>query len=266
MTNAIQDPNALPGAAVLGANDDKLGKVVDVYFDNESNEAQWASVKTGLFGGNVSLIPLDQAQFDGQDLRVPFDNEALKTAPHHDPGTDLSPQDEQDLYTHYGVAYGDAQSADHQNGGDVDGDRRDRSDDAGVQGQDTSGPTTDEAMTRSEEQLHVGTQTQETGRARLRKHIVTENVTTTVPVSREEVTLDREPITDANRGDALRGGDLTEEEHEVVLTEERPVVSKETVPVERVRLGKETVTGEEQVNEQVRKEQVETDTAGPAQR
>jgi len=80
-----------------------------------------------------------------------------------------------------------------------------------------------------------------------------------VPVSREEVRVEREPITDANRDQALDGPDISEEEHEVVLTEERPVVEKEVVPVERVKLGKETVTEEQQVNEQVRKEQIDTD-------
>ena len=79
-------------------------------------------------------------------------------------------------------------------------------------------------MTRSEERLHVGTEQVETGRARLRKYIVTENVTQTVPVSHEEVRVEREPITDANRGEAMSGGDLTEEEHEVTLHAERPVV------------------------------------------
>ncbi len=109
-------------------------------------------------------------------------------------------------------------------------------------GHDTSGPTTDNAMTRSEEQLHVGTETRESGRARLRKYVVTEQETVTVPVQREEVRIEREPITDANRGEALDGPAISEEEHEVVLHEERPVVEKEAVPVERVRLDKETVT------------------------
>ena len=97
-------------------------------------------------------------------------------------------------------------------------------------------------MTRSEERLQVGTQTREAGRARLRKYVVTENVTQTVPVSHEEVRIEREPITDANVGDATSGPAISEEEHEVVLHEERPVVAKEAVPVERVRLDKETVT------------------------
>ena len=126
-------------------------------------------------------------------------------------------------------------------------------------GSDTSGPSTDDAMTRSEEQLHVGTETVESGRARLRKYVVTEEQTVTVPVSHEEVRLEREPITDGNVGAALDGADISEEEHEVILTEERPVVQKETVPVERVRLGTETVTDQQQVTEEVRKEQIEFD-------
>jgi uncharacterized protein (TIGR02271 family) len=196
-------------------------------------------------------------------LTVPFDKEALKSAPHHDPESELSATEEEELYDHYGMSSsGDAPtSADDAQRASGDS-RRDRTGEPGVQGRDASGPTTDDAMTRSEERLHVGTEEREVGRARLRKHIVTENVTTTVPVSHEEVTLEREPITDANRGEALSGGDLTEEEHEVILTAQRAVASKETVPVERVRLGTETVTEQEQVDETVRKEvidEVETD-------
>ncbi|MGI3782099.1 MAG: YsnF/AvaK domain-containing protein, partial [Janthinobacterium lividum] len=103
------------------------------------------------------------------------------------------------------------------------------------------------------------TQSREAGRARLRKYVVTEHVTQTVPVSHEEVRVSREPITDANIGDATSGPAISEEEHEVVLHEERPVVSKETVPVERVRLDKETVTEQATVSEDVRKEQIDTD-------
>jgi hypothetical protein len=71
---------------------------------------------------------------------------------------------------------------------------------------------------------------------------VTETETRTVPVSHEEVRVEREPITDGNIGSALDGPAISEEEHEVVLTAEQPVVQKEAVPVERVRLDTETVT------------------------
>ena len=118
---------------------------------------------------------------------------------------------------------------------------------------------TDDAMTRSEQRLVAGTEVYETGRARLRKYVVTEHESVQVPVSHEEVRLEREPITDANIDQALSGPDISEEEHEVTLRAERPVVDTEAVPVERVRLGKETVTDTETVSGEVRKEQIEFD-------
>ncbi len=112
-------------------------------------------------------------------------------------------------------------------------------------------------MTRSEEEVSIGTAQRERGRARLRKYIVTENVTQTVPVTREEVRVEREPITDANVGAATTGGELTEEEHEVVLHEEEVVTEKRVVPKERVRMDKDVQTEQREVSEEVRKEQVE---------
>jgi uncharacterized protein (TIGR02271 family) len=116
-----------------------------------------------------------------------------------------------------------------------------------------------DAMTRSEERLVTGTRTEQTGKARLRKYVVTEQQQVTVPVAREEVRLEREPITDADRGDAYDGPDITESEHEVTLHAERPVVDTEAVPVERVRLGTETVRDEQSVSGEVRKEQIDYD-------
>jgi uncharacterized protein (TIGR02271 family) len=114
-------------------------------------------------------------------------------------------------------------------------------------------------MTRSEEELQVGKQSREAGRVRLRKYVVTEEETRTVPVTKEKVRVEREPITDANVGKAMSGPDISDEEHEVVLHEEEPVVSKKAVPKERVRLDTETVTEERQVTEEVRKERIDTD-------
>jgi uncharacterized protein (TIGR02271 family) len=254
----MSDPNTMTGAPVTGADGEKLGKVEAIYFDNETDQPEWVAVKSGLFGSHVSLVPLAQGTWNGDTLTVPFGKDALKAAPHHDPDSSISPTDEEELYRHYGMA-GTGTSA-------VDSDvttsghgRRDLVDEPGTVGHDTSGPTTDDAMTRSEEQLRVGTQTREAGRARLRKHVVTEQQQVTVPVSREEVTLEREPITDANRGDAYDGPAISEEEHEVTLHAERPVVDTEAVAVERVKLGKETVTDHETVGGEVRKEEIEFD-------
>ena len=249
----ISDPGALTGAPVHGSDGAKLGEVDGVYYDNDSERPEWVAVTSGLFGSHVSLVPLGQGNWDGDALTVPFDKAMIQAAPHHDPDTALSPQDEDDLYRHYGLTDG---LTDTRQSSTSDR-RRDRAGDADVQGRDTSGPTTDNAMTRSEERLRVGTEQREAGRARLRKHIITADVSTTVPVSHDEVTLTREPITDANRGDAMAGADLSEEEHEVTLTEQHAVVAKDVVPVERVRLGTETVTEQQQVNETVRKEVID---------
>ncbi len=259
MASSTINPDTVTGAEVTGADGATLGKVDTLYLDNKTGEPEWAAVKSGLFGNHLSLVPLSQASFNGTALSVPFDKEQLKTAPHLDPDTELSPEAEQDLYKHYGLDYGQpsAPPKGQGKGEEKQDSRRDKSGEAGVQGRDTSGPTTDDAMTRSEEQLHVGTEQVQTGTARLRKHIVTENVSHTVPVSHEEVRVQREPITDANRDQAMGGSELSEEEHEVTLHAEQPVVTKETVPVERVKLGTETVTNEETVSDSVRKEQIE---------
>jgi uncharacterized protein (TIGR02271 family) len=140
---------------------------------------------------------------------------------------------------------------------------RDRDRDAsGAVGRDTSGPTTDNAMTRSEEELSVGTREREAGRARLRKYVVTDEVTETVPVKREEIRVEREPITDANVGDAMSGPELSEEEHEVVLSQEEVVAEKKVVPKERVRLDKDVEIQEETVSEDVSREEIEVDDEG----
>jgi uncharacterized protein (TIGR02271 family) len=116
----------------------------------------------------------------------------------------------------------------------------------------------DDAMTRSEEELQVvGTRTRETGKARLRKQVVTEHVTETVPVQREEAVVEREPITEANRDEATNGPSLGADEREVTLHEEEPVAEKRTVPKERVRLGKHTRTDRDVVAGDLAREDIE---------
>lgn len=250
--------NQLIGAKAVDPNGDKIGTVGQVYVDGQGQPV-WATVSTGLFGTSESFVPLQGADADADTLRVGYEKALVKDAPRIEVDGELSEAEEQDLYRHYGLAGGYADSGDHV-GHDHAG--HDHAGHGHEHGYDTSGPTTDSAMTRSEEQLNVGTQKVETGRARLRKHVVTEQQTVTVPVTREEVRLEREPITDANVGAATDGPAISEEEHEVVLTEERVVVNKETVPVERVRLGTETVTEQQHVTEDVRKERIELDDNG----
>jgi uncharacterized protein (TIGR02271 family) len=252
--------DSLIGADVVDTSDSKVGTVGQVYLDSTTNQPSWVTIKTGLFGTGESFAPLEQADWSNGVLRIGFEKSFVKDAPRVDADGALESADEDALYEYYGLGGSGAAGAGYTDTTtDASlGDRR-------TEGYDTSGPTTDDAMTRSEEQLRVGTEQVAAGRARLRKHIVTENQTVTVPVSHEEVTLEREPITDANVGNATSGPDLSEEEHEVQLTEERVVVDKETVPVERVRLGTETVTEDQRVSEEVRKEEIDYDESGTDQ-
>jgi uncharacterized protein (TIGR02271 family) len=232
----------LMGRTVTDQHGDKIGKVGQIYLNDSTGEPEWLTVSTGLFGTRESFVPLRGADYGGDDVVVPVAKDVVKDAPNVDNDGHLEPAEEETLYRYY---------ADYLGTGYADG-----------VGRDTSGPNTDDAMTRSEERLHVGTEQVEAGRARLRKYVVTENVTQTVPVSHEEVRLEREPITDANVDQALDGPAIGEEEHEVTLHAERPVIEKETVPVERVRLGTETVTDQHQVDEAVRTEQIDLDGEG----
>jgi uncharacterized protein (TIGR02271 family) len=237
------------GQDLYDSHDDKIGKIEEIYLDHESGEPEWALVNTGLFGTKSNFVPLRGASEHGGTLSVPYEKARVKDAPKVEADGELSPAEEDELYRYYELDVSSGRR------GETDDDR-DASD---TVGRDTSGPTTDDAMTRSEEELRVGTAERESGRVRLRKYVVEDEVTKTVPVRREEIRVEREPITDANADDALDGPAISEEEHEVVLREEEVVVDKRAVPKERVRLEKDSVTEEETVSETVRKEEIDVD-------
>jgi uncharacterized protein (TIGR02271 family) len=231
------------GRTLVDRDGSRIGTIDAIYLDDHTGQPEWALVNTGLFGTKSSFVPLTQATQTDNDVRVPYDKQLVKDAPRVDPDGHLSEAEERQLWRHYGLDY----------------DRTTRRPGTGrnAVGRDTSRPTTDDAMTRSEEELRVGTAQRERGRVRLRKYVTTEQVQQTVPVQRERVRVEREPVTDANRDAATSGPEISEAEHEVILREEEPVVEKRVVPRERVRLDKDTVTDQERVAEEVRKEQIE---------
>ncbi|MDQ3305273.1 MAG: PRC and DUF2382 domain-containing protein [Actinomycetota bacterium] len=243
----FQDVQPLIGADLIDAEGSKVGKIEDIYLDNETQEPEWALVHTGLLGRKLNYVPLRDAGVSGDSLQAAYTESQIKGAPSIDPDLELSPEEEADLYQHYGV------EAEPRvlHAGDVEAPP------SGDTGYDTSGPTTDDAMTRSEEQLRVGVVRRPSSLVRLKKYIVTEDVQMTVPVQREEVRVVREPVTDANVGAAMDGPELSEEEHELTSAEEHVVVDKQVVPKERVRLDRSVTSDEEVVSEQVRKEQID---------
>jgi uncharacterized protein (TIGR02271 family) len=233
------------GRKLVDRDGAKIGRVDEIYVDDRTGEPSWLTVHTGLLASRTNFVPLRDARASGDDLQVPYTKHEVKDAPHIEPGGHLEPAEEERLFQHYSMDGNDteqtttAATAKRGNG------RRRSGADMG--------------MVRSEEELQVGKESVERGRARLRKYVVTEDVKTTVPLEREEVRLEREPVTDADR-DGVRGrGTISNDQQEVVLHEEQPTVTKKVVPKERVSLRKENVTEQRSVADQVRKEQIELD-------
>ena len=214
------------GRPVVDRGGEPLGTVADVYMDDDTGEPEWLLV-TAPGGSEGSFVPLAGADDTGDPIEVPYTADQVAGAPGAGDDGVISPEEEAAITAHYGI------------------------------GQDEE--RDDDAMTRSEEELRLRKVRREAGRARLRKYVVTEEVRTTVPVTREEIRIEREPITQENVDAALSGPEISEAVHEVVLTEEDVVVEKQVVPKERVRIGKEAVTEEREIAEQVRREQIEVE-------
>jgi Domain of unknown function (DUF2382)/PRC-barrel domain len=176
----ITEAYGFRGRTMIDRDGDKIGKIDDVYEDKQTGRPAWALVNTGLFGTKKTFVPLHDAQPTGEDVRVPLEKGHVKDAPSIDADGELSESEERQLYTHYDVAY-DADGDHDTNGGDV------------------SGPSTDDAMTRSEEELRVGAERREAGRVRLRKSVVTEDEQRTVPVRR----ADQETISETLRKERI---------------------------------------------------------------
>ncbi|MFD5283045.1 DUF2382 domain-containing protein [Streptomyces rubrogriseus] len=276
---------------VYDGDGNKIGDAKHVFFDDMTGRPEWVSVKTGMFGSTESFVPIRDAALVQDHLEVPYGKDQVKGAPSVDvdAGGHLSETEEHRLYDYYGINWDSVLSEAERTDDDRFATGLGTAGAAGAAGTagaaglagtagtagaaGTAGGKTgredamrregmrgDEAMTRSEEQMHIGVERHESGRARLRKYVVTEEVQQTVPVTHEEVRVVREPITDANRDEALAGPEISEAEHEVTLHAERPVVETETVPVERVRMTTEELTENETVRGQVRKERIEAET------
>lgn len=265
----------LTGLTAYDAAGEKIGSVEQAYLDNETGRAEWVTVKTGMFGMKESFVPLSGATRDANGLQFPHAKELVKEAPRMDADEHLDVAQEQELYDHYGLTRPAGRSGGEPGMSPATGNAakdttmgRDTASANGAQGRtDTAKAATppatgrgDEEMVRSEERLRVGTEEHESGRARLRKVVVTENVTTTVPVTHEEVRIVREPIKPGDR--TIGRAPMGNAETEVILHAEEAVVRKEAVAVERVRLETEKVTEQKEVSADVRKEQVEYDAPG----
>jgi len=289
---SADEVDRLYDAGVRGADAQKIGGVSRVYLDDQTGAPAWVTVKTGLFGSHESFVPVAEATFDGEEhtLYVPYTKDQVRDAPRTDPETELTPAEEDALYAHYGLPAATAERAEPASDdapAPADDDAEPRApaeetyaprdyasphenyavpeqtfpppDHAAAAA--TASPAGDDSITRLEERLSVDTEQHESGRVRLRKYVVTEQQTITVPVRREEVRLERVPIGEEDDS-AAEGYEIGEAEYEIVLHEERPVVTTEVHAVERVRLSTEQVTESETVTGEVRKERFQLDDSG----
>ena len=242
------------GRTIHGSDGAKLGDVTAVYADDVTGRPDWMTVSTGWFGGAEQFVPIAGTTMDGDDLRTSFDEETVKGAPSVEDDDHLAADEERRLFEHYGMDPDAGPSADD------DVARADEGYGYSAAGRPaTDGGGDDASVTRSEEELRVEKTQRATGTARLRKYVVTEDVTMTVPVRKEVARITRETIGDDEGG--TNGGTIADGEtvEEITLSEEEITVEKDVVAKERVGLETETVTEDRQVSETVRKEQVETE-------
>jgi len=272
-----REVTAAVGTTAWGANGDKLGTVEAFFVDDRTGAPTWVAVTTGLFGTRYSIAPAVDATFGDGGLRIPVTAEAVKEAPQM-AGDHLDPTEEEALRRHYGLTGGagagmplvaPSPAADVAPPPVVPTPTVEVP--AAAQAPPPATPD-DGAMTRSEERLRVGTEQVATTRARLVKYVVTEEVQITVPIRREEIRVEQVPL-DAD--DADWGGESLEVPSsgaagpgsegsaglpdEIVLHTERPVVTVEVVPTERVRLRTELVEAQETVTGQVQRERIVVD-------
>lgn len=238
------------GKSVYDLEGQKVGTATGLYLSDASGAPEWATVKTGLFGGKESVVPLAGARTDEDGLHLRTRKDMIKDAPHFEGDGHLSEREVMELHRHYGLDSGTTAPG----RGPANGTGK------------AAEAQPEQSVLRSEERLRAGTQTVESGRVRLHKHVVTEEQQITVPVRHEEVHVTREPISAEDARAAGGTAGIGDEEVEVILHEERPVVAKETVPVERIGLSAETVQEERQVRDTVRREEVEIDDSSQPRR
>lgn len=251
---------------------DKLGGVKEIFVDDNTGQPTFVEVAHGLFGLSSSVVPLRGHSLRDEELHLAFSKDRIKDAPDLDVVHALSPEDQNRVYEHFGLtgitdteryetgttAHDDSHRDLHHN--DAATERHQATERYQATDATTGKDATDSnSLIRSEERLNVEKERVASGEARLRKYVVEDTETVEVPVTREEVRVERTPIDGASHNGSLRNAGLSEEEASVTLHEERVTVNKESVPVEEVALHKDSVRDTERITEDVRKEKIDVD-------
>ena len=206
---------------------------------------------TGFLRTKQALVPLADAEVHEGGVTVPYSKDQAQDSPAVEE-EQISQETEAQLYSHYGLDYSERRS---QSGLP----ERTAESTGTPTGATTAGEG--ESITRHEEEVRIGKQPVEAGRLRLHKWVETEPVQTDVELRQETARIEREPIEQP-----AHNAEMREEELEVPLHGEQPVVEKETVAKERLTPAKDVETRTERVDEEVRKERVDTTEDAEAER
>ena len=235
----------------------KLGKVEELIVDTDAMRVRYMEVKAdrAAVGGNEDrnvLVPIGTARLDDEHDNVLIDR--LPTGGFA--GTPAYTRDRLDENYERSLrdAYGDGKKD------------RDLFDDQGFWGKRRSGRENASYLTRSEEELAVGKRKVQAGSVEVHKHVETEHVKEKVPVTREEVTVERRPVSGASAGGAGGRAQIKEDEIRVPLMAEEVVVDKRTVPKEELVIKKHAVHDEKTVEADLKKERIDVDKHGNVER
>jgi uncharacterized protein (TIGR02271 family) len=267
---AIEDRFA--GYTVYDQNYEKIGKVDDLFID-ENDQPEYIGVKMGFLGTSSTLIPMDMARVNDerQLIEVAADKETVKNGPAFDDDRELTPEVENEVYSHYGLqaaqgseqrgAYGDYYGDEHPGvamGDTESGEFQEHApEEEGVA--EPGGDLDDEdelRVQRTEEELAAGTREREAGALNVRKRVRTDRESIEVPTRHEEVSVERVPV----EGEAAET-EIGDDEVSIPVTEEEVVVEKRPVAKEEIRIRKDVVEDTEVVEEDVRREEVDIDDA-----
>jgi uncharacterized protein (TIGR02271 family) len=246
----------LHGQTVFDNTGQKVGDVQRVFFDRETGDPSWVTIRGGRFGTREAFVPATGSKIGPGGLALAVREDAIIQSPAVDAGRELSMGDATELSGYYQSVL---DGTPNQRGTEMRRQPERRQPD--LRQDETPQPEMADIsqpveLTSYEEQLRVGAQAVESGAVRLHKSVVTENVETSVPLRHEEVRVERIPAEARPTADH----DFADEDIELILHEERAMVAKETVPVETVRIAAESRTEQEQVSDAVRRERIEVDT------
>jgi uncharacterized protein (TIGR02271 family) len=254
MTTQAED---LLGARVTGADGKVVGTVEQVFRDDVDGTPAWARVRAGKTG---RFVPLGSSQVTPDGLSVPFDSQKILSGPEIDAGQHMSAAQAEQLSRYYGLIVPTQQSRERM--AEDTAEQQPVTSQQQVTSQMPAGQEMPAEQTggsdwliRQEERIQVGKEMLETGRVRLHKYVDTESIEQPVHLYREDFEIERIPIS----GDEPSSGTLEEGVQEIILHEERVVLRKELVPVERVRLRTKQIATDSTVRDEIRRERIEVE-------